>query len=102
MLIGKQLERLVERAMQDQAPDLHRELAERGRLAAYLEEKAAEIETLTEELENPEYHKVLQSDLGPLERQQRATEILRRAREQALQTCLTFPEATITESPLED
>ena len=102
MLIGKQLERLVERAMQDQAPDLHRELAESGRLAAYLEEKAAEIEAVEEELWTPEAFRIAQSDLGHLERVQQATMAARQAREQALQTCLTFPEATTTESPLED
>lgn len=102
MLIGKQLERLVERAMQDQAPDLYWELVESGRLAAYLEDKAAEIEAVDEELRAPEMTQILESDLGPLERQQRATEMYRRTWEQALQRCLTFPEATITESPLED
>lgn len=102
MLIGKQLERLVEQAMKDQAPDLYRELSQSNQLQTYLEEKAAEIEAVDEELRAPEMTKILESDLGPLERQQQATEMFRRTWEQALQTCLTFPEATITESPLED
>lgn len=102
MLIGKQLERLVEQAMKDQAPDLYRELSQSNQLQTYLEEKAAEIEAVEEELWTPEATRIAQSDLGHLERVQQATLAARQAQEQALQTCLTFPEATITESPLED
>lgn len=98
MLIGKQVERMVEQALKEQAPGLWQSLTDQGTLAAFLEEKAEEMYALQQELENPEYFKILQSNLGPLERQQQATEATRRAWEQVLQTCLTFPEETTTAS----
>lgn len=102
MLVGKQIERMVEQAMQDQAPRLHQELKANGTLQAYLEEKTREIEDLEEELFEPEQTRILKSNLGPMERIQQGTLAARQAWDQAVATCLTFPEATTTASPSTD
>lgn len=102
MKTGLALETMIEQAMQDQAPELYRELQASGQLAEAVAEKAAEVMEVFEELETPEAEKILRSNLGPLERQQKATELQRRMWEQALSTCLTWPAAETTESPLAD
>lgn len=101
MLPEKTLEALIKQAMETQAPQLLAELRASGRLAGALADKAAEVLEVFEALEAPELDKLLRSSLGPLQRQQRATELQRRMWEQALQTCLTWPEAAITASPSE-
>jgi hypothetical protein len=94
----KALQAMILQAMQDQAPQLYRELQEAGELATFAEAKAQEMREVFIQEMSVKRMEIAKSPMGYVESVQALTSAQNQIWSQVLQNYLEFPDSETNES----
>ena len=87
----KLLRQMIETAMKDRAPELHRELKSQGQLDQELADRVEVFDQVLDEVHQNGLDQMTRKTLGPLQTMRQGHEIVRQAVDQALAAALEFP-----------